>query len=204
LGGRYQVASPDLRLKCFFQFQCTQCKPYFSCKLNIQLHWVMNILKAESDVRCCGAQHWSFFLEHNCNSQQLWIRPRRSFLSSQVLPYKQGRIRQMSTTYLSYHNFLSVNFIKISTVLYITHSLIVSPVEIYAASEILKCAASFVQLQNEWRIWSRGLGVSSSPLQGSNGGNYSHSTHRFTVMPKGPGVHRSHTSSHGSFHLERI
>jgi hypothetical protein len=46
-----------------------------------------------------------------------------------------------------------------------------------------------------------GLGVSSSPLQG---GNYSHSSHRFTAMSKGPGVHNSHTSSHGSSHSERI
>jgi hypothetical protein len=47
-----------------------------------------------------------------------------------------------------------------------------------------------------------GLGVSSSPLQG--GGNYSHSSHRFTAMSQGPGVHGSHTSSHGSTHSERI
>lgn len=46
-----------------------------------------------------------------------------------------------------------------------------------------------------------GLGVSSSPLQG---GNCSHSSHRFTAMPKGPGVHGSHTSSHGSARSERI
>lgn len=43
------------------------------------------------------------------------------------------------------------------------------------------------------------LGVSSSPLQG---GDYSRSIHRLTTMPKGPGVHRSHTSSHGSCHSE--
>jgi hypothetical protein len=45
-----------------------------------------------------------------------------------------------------------------------------------------------------------GLGISSSSLMGGS----SYSGHRFTVMPKGPGVHRSHTSSYGSSHSERI
>jgi hypothetical protein len=46
-----------------------------------------------------------------------------------------------------------------------------------------------------------GLDVSSSPLQG---GDCSRSSHRLTAMPKGPGVHRFQTSSHGSGHSERI
>jgi hypothetical protein len=46
-----------------------------------------------------------------------------------------------------------------------------------------------------------GLGVSFSTLRGDS---YSYSSHRFTAIPKGPGVYRSHTSSHGSHYSERI
>lgn len=46
-----------------------------------------------------------------------------------------------------------------------------------------------------------GLGVSSSPLMS---GSNSRSSHRLTTMSTGPGAHRSHTSSHGSSHSERV